>query len=316
MSMGLCGRFSLPVSIMRQRRTRTEYKLKLITCTRSKNDSLPQNYMFKEMRAALDIPRSVDILDHIRSLSDEPDAEGTGGHKPDHTSSSSSHESSPAPAADTVLLSHSASTPNPPPTTSPQARAIAKIQAIERTAMTSQRPQPGLQELMAYLTRRGVPKALCTRNFPAPVHHLLQKFLQGEVFDPIITRETEGVRPKPSPEGLWSIAQAWGLDGVERGVRGEGNGTGKGGRGDHRDDGPGGHEEDVLELARAHLGSGLIMVGDSIDDVTAGRRAGAATVLLVNDENRHLATHENTDLTVTRLDDLIEILERGFEARA
>ena len=35
--------------------------------------SLPQNYMFQEMRAALGIPRSVDILDHIRSLSNEPD---------------------------------------------------------------------------------------------------------------------------------------------------------------------------------------------------------------------------------------------------
>jgi len=31
---------------------------------------------------------------------------------------------------------------------------------------------------------------------------------------------------------------------------------------------------------------------DSIDDMTAGYRAGAATVLLVNEVNAHLATHE------------------------
>jgi phosphoglycolate phosphatase-like HAD superfamily hydrolase len=62
-------------------------------------------------------------------------------------------------------------------------------------------------------------------------------------------------------------------------------------------------------------GNGLIMVGDSIDDMTAGRRAGAATVLLVNEVNEHLSTHEHTDLVIARLDDLIKILEEGFEGR-
>lgn len=42
------------------------------------------------------------------------------------------------------------------------------------------------------------------------------------------------------------------------------------------------------------------MVGDSLDDLTAGRRAGAATVLLVNDVNRELVDHEYTDCTVKR----------------
>lgn len=51
---------------------------------------------------------------------------------------------------------------------------------------------------------------------------------------------------------------------------------------------------------------------DSIDDMTAGYAAGAATVLLVNDVNAHLADHEHTDLIVSRLDELIEILENGF----
>ncbi len=42
------------------------------------------------------------------------------------------------------------------------------------------------------------------------------------------------------------------------------------------------------------------MVGDSVDDMTAGFRAGAATVLLVNEVNAHLATHEHTDLCIRR----------------
>jgi phosphoglycolate phosphatase-like HAD superfamily hydrolase len=57
------------------------------------------------------------------------------------------------------------------------------------------------------------------------------------------------------------------------------------------------------------------MVGDSIDDMTAGRLAGAATVLLVNESNLHLAEHLHTDLIVERLDELVEVLERGFEGR-
>lgn len=61
--------------------------------------------------------------------------------------------------------------------------------------------------------------------------------------------------------------------------------------------------------------SGLIMVGDSIDDMTAGRRAGAATVLLVNSANEHLARHEHTDLVIGRLDELIGHLEDGFTGR-
>lgn len=56
----------------------------------------------------------------------------------------------------------------------------------------------------------------------------------------------------------------------------------------------------------------LIEHRDSIDDMTAGHRAGAATVLLVNEVNAHLATHEHTDLCISRLDELIEVLENGF----
>ncbi|KAF2275513.1 HAD-like protein [Westerdykella ornata] len=187
----------------------------------------PQNYMFAEMRAALGIPKSTDILDHIYSL--------------------------PEPA---------------------QSRAHETIRQIERTAMAAQKPQSGLVALMSYLDSRNIKKAICTRNFDMPVAHLLTTFLPGSKFEPIVTREFRP--PKPDPAGILHIAKSWM------------------------------HEDG---------GNGLIMVGDSIDDMTAGWRAGAATVLLVNDANRHLAEHQHTDLVVTKLDELIEILENGFEGR-
>jgi phosphoglycolate phosphatase-like HAD superfamily hydrolase len=53
-------------------------------------------------------------------------------------------------------------------------------------------------------------------------------------------------------------------------------------------------------------------VGDSLDDMTAGHVAGAATVLLANDRNEALKEHEHTDVWIDRLDELIGVLEGGF----
>lgn len=46
--------------------------------------------------------------------------------------------------------------------------------------------------------------------------------------------------------------------------------------------------------------------------MTAGHTAGAATVLLVNERNGHLREHAHTDLFISRLDELVDILEQGF----
>lgn len=180
--------------------------------------------MFAEMRSALGISKSVDILDHIYAL----------------------------------------------PTPEEQQIAHEKIRFIERRAMLLQKPQVGLLNLMRYLDERKVRKGICTRNFDTPVNHLIDNFLQGHLFQPVITREFRP--PKPDPAGILHIASEWGLSD----------------------------------------GSNLIMVGDSVDDMTAGYKAGAATVLLVNEVNAHLADHQHTDLVIRRLDDLVEVLEKGF----
>lgn len=56
-------------------------------------------------------------------------------------------------------------------------------------------------------------------------------------------------------------------------------------------------------------------VGDSIDDMTAGHTAGAATLLLANESNGDLKEHEHTGRWIERLDELIGILETGFEEK-
>lgn len=105
-----------------------------------------------------------------------------------------------------------------------------------------------------------------------PVQNLIANHLDGHIFLPIITRDTRNILPKPDPAGILHIASEWGLAN----------------------------------------GENLIMVGDSIDDMTAGHMAGAATVLLLNERNVHLKEHPHTDLCIGRLDDLVGILEEGF----
>ena len=56
----------------------------------------------------------------------------------------------------------------------------------------------------------------------------------------------------------------------------------------------------------------LLMIGDSIDDMAAGRRAGAATVLVGHSGNGEIRVHEFTDYVVESLDQLIEVLENGL----
>ncbi|KAI1121152.1 HAD-like protein [Nemania abortiva] len=253
---------------------------------------LPQNYMFTQMRSVLNIPKSIDILTHISSLPTAPERE----------------------------------------------TAMESIRAIEREAMSSQVAQPGLGTLMTYLQERSVRKAICTRNFEQPVTHLLSKFLAGVDFAPIVTRDFSP--PKPDPAGLLFIARSWGLvrdvppskretgpetasllDAAERGTAAEQAGA----RGPKEAERERGAETDNTNananananIAEEEVGdaSALIMVGDSIDDMTAGRHAGAATVLLVNSENAHLAEHPHTDLVIGSLDELVGVLEAGFVGR-
>lgn len=72
------------------------------------------------------------------------------------------------------------------------------------------------------------------------------------------------------------------------------------------------YSRDILSVTWYSLFHLKVILTLSCSTVTAGYTAGAATVLLMNEGNAHLAYHEHTDLIVSRLDELIEILEKGF----
>ncbi|KAK3678987.1 hypothetical protein LTR78_001440 [Recurvomyces mirabilis] len=162
--------------------------------------------------------------------------------------------------------------------------AFGKIQAIETEAMAKQIPQPGLVALMEFLDQFDIKKGICTRNFDAPVDHLLKTHIPHHInpFHPIITRDFRP--PKPSPAGILQIAHSWGVT----------------------------TSSSVPSTPSDERLLPLIMIGDSIDDMTAGYDAGALTVLLRSEGKEGLETHEKTDVVVDRLDDLVEMLEKGL----
>ncbi|KAF7188065.1 putative hydrolase [Pseudocercospora fuligena] len=198
----------------------------------------PQNYMFGEMREALQIDKNIDILDHIHSL---PEKE--------------------------------------------QREAFEKVRKIESKAMEKQIPQAGLVTLMEELDRHGIKKGICTRNFDMPVNHLLRNHIPGHLnpFAPVVTREFRP--PKPSPAGILHIANAWGLV----------------------------QSSTVPETPPEERPLPLIMVGDSVDDMAAGRDAGALTVLLRSEGKEELETDSRTDVVISRLDELVALLREGLK---
>jgi phosphoglycolate phosphatase-like HAD superfamily hydrolase len=155
-----------------------------------------------------------------------------------------------------------------------QKEAHKIIEDVERDAMAKQIPQAGLVTLMEHLDTNDIKKGICTRNFDAPVEHLLSNHLPGHInaFAPIITRK---FRPaKPSPAGILHIAKQWGII----------------------------QESDVSEDGRptAKKPIPMIMVGDSIDDIIAGHDAGAATVLLRSEGKEDLEKDPRTDIVISR----------------
>jgi phosphoglycolate phosphatase-like HAD superfamily hydrolase len=169
--------------------------------------------------------------------------------------------------ADKDILDHIHSLPD-----REQATAFSKIQAIERQAMADQVPQPGLVSLMEYLDRKGIRKAICTRNFDAPVEHFLKNHVPSHLkpFGPIITRDFRP--PKPSPAGILHIAHSWGVVGSAV----------------------------VPTTPRSERLLPLIMVGDSIDDMVSGHEAGALTVLLRSEGKEELENDDHTDVAISR----------------
>ncbi|KAL3236712.1 putative haloacid dehalogenase-like hydrolase [Nakaseomyces bracarensis] len=91
----------------------------------------------------------------------------------------------------------------------PQSQIDAEngLKMVEKKAMDDMVPQPGLTEIMGYLTKSKISKNICTRNVGGPVEYLINKFIPEDYskFDHIVTRDFRPAKPFPDP--LLHIAQ-------------------------------------------------------------------------------------------------------------
>lgn len=87
------------------------------------------------------------------------------------------------------------------PTALEREEAHRRVEAVEAQAMAEMKPQPGLTELMRYLTHSKISKNICTRNLQPPVDYLINRYIPAEysAFDYILTREFRPTKPNPHP---------------------------------------------------------------------------------------------------------------------
>ncbi|CAE6524572.1 ANM_HP_G0079310.mRNA.1.CDS.1 [Saccharomyces cerevisiae] len=87
------------------------------------------------------------------------------------------------------------------PTEKEKKEAHDRIELVEAKAMKETQPQPGLVDIMRYLTKNGISKNICTRNVGAPVETFVKRFIPSELsrFDYIVTREFRPTKPQPDP---------------------------------------------------------------------------------------------------------------------
>ena len=87
-----------------------------------------------------------------------------------------------------------------------------------RDVMPMSEVEPGIIEMLNYLSKSGLKLAVHTNRSNYALPNLAYFHLDG-FFDPVITAESH--TPKPSPEGVFAILDAWGLPAAQVGFVGD-----------------------------------------------------------------------------------------------
>ena len=149
--------------------------------------------------------------------------------------------------------------------------AFEKLERFERDGAVNSMPNPGAERLLTYIRSNGLPMGLITRNSLESVKTALANFKDTHLSDFDVII-TRDDPVSPKPSPEGILLAARKL-GVD---------------------------------ARA-----ILMVGDYLFDIEAGRRAGAVTVLLKTDKDFD-KTDVDSDFTISNLDEIQSILHMGI----
>lgn len=163
---------------------------------------------------------------------------------------------------------------NKEPSETRREAALLAIKEVEREGHEKMKLARDVNRVCAFLDDRNIPRAILTRNSKESLDYFHNRLPNIPEFHPAVSRDC-GFPPKPYPDALQHICQdVWGIP-----------------------------------------TSDVIMIGDSAkDDVRAGRRAGAITVLLGDETKREDLTDEFVpDYKIKDLTEFNKLLEKEFE---
>ena len=156
--------------------------------------------------------------------------------------------------------------------------ALEAIRIVEREGHEKMKLARDVRAVCDFLDERNIPRAILTRNSKESLDYFHDRLPAIPKFHPAVSRDC-GFLPKPHPDALEHIStQVWGFSTNE-----------------------------------------VLMVGDSAkDDVRAGRRAGAITVLLGGEaERKDLPDEEHKPhFRIKDLTEFRNLLEENFELLA
>lgn len=146
-------------------------------------------------------------------------------------------------------------------------RAFEIIEEIEKTSRQQMTLMPGCSEVLAWLSHHQIPRALVTRNSQTTADAFCQKLPSEFSFQRAITRDDEGIPPKPDPTAMKVLAN------------------------------------DVFGCEASEI----LMVGDSVaNDVVFGKNSGTQTALLVQEADETSDTTADISVThLTQLPKLL-----------
>lgn len=155
-----------------------------------------------------------------------------------------------------------------------QDAALKAIHTVELEGLEKLALAEGVSQICNFLDEQKVPRAILTRNSKMSLDYFHQKLPDVPEFDPSVSRDC-GFLPKPYPDALQHICNnVWGIPTSE-----------------------------------------VIMIGDSAkDDILAGRRAGAITVLLGKEaENMNIPEEQEPDYRIRDLMHFHSLLQNELE---
>jgi len=157
------------------------------------------------------------------------------------------------------------------PASNKKEETISLLERFETSAAANSEPNDGAEDLIRYLSSKGIGMGIITRNRLSSIERALQNFenITISYFDVIISRNTP-VKPKPSGDGIRLAAQKLNLDVKE-----------------------------------------VLMVGDYIFDIQAGKSAGCITAFL--DHGTISGDFKiESDFTISHLEGIKKIVGPGF----